>query len=281
LRFYSIALSSLLYKTPVMNKVIVPVDFSDTSLNAAKYAAQLCAGYPGVTMLLYHLAEDDVDAASAPERLDELCKQLSTGGDFSIEVKSVKGHNFIDHLEILAKSELADLVVMGITPRGELAQKFVSSNTLKFAETGSCPVLIVQEAAEYKGIKNVMLASDLENTYYTTPAAAIKKFLASFNPALHVVNVNSEHYIALTEHHEKEKKGLMDHFQEFSPEFYFLRFFDVEEGLQIFAVEKNIDLIITIQRDHSLVHRLFKPSQTKNMSYKGNAPVLVVHEEKV
>jgi len=264
-----------------MNKVIVPVDFSETSLNAAKYAADLCAGYPGVKIILYHLAESEVDAVSAPERLDELCKSLSSGNDLSIESKSVKGNSFLDHLEILVKSELADLVVMGITPRSELAQKFVSSNTLKFAETGTCPVLIVQEAATYGGLKNVMLASDLENTYYSTPAASIKQFLATFNPALHIVNVNSEHYIALTEHHEKEKKALIDHFAEFNPEFYFLRFFDVDEGLDVFAKEKNIDLIITIQRDHSLMHRLFKPSQTKNISYNGSAPVLVVHEEKV
>jgi nucleotide-binding universal stress UspA family protein len=264
-----------------MNKVIVPVDFSETSNNAAKYAAALCAGYPGVKIILYHLAEDDVDAVSAPERLDELCQKLSAGTDLSIESKSVKGHDFVNHLEILVKSELADLVVMGITARSELAQKFVSSNALKFAESGACPVLIVQEAAEYKAIKNVMLATDLQNSYYSTPAGPIKKILSVFNPALHIVNVNSEHYIAITEHYEKEKRALLDHFQEFSPEFYFLRFFDVEEGLDIFAKEKNIDLIVSIQRDHSLVHRLFKTSQTKQLSYNGPSPVLVVHEEEV
>jgi len=263
-----------------MNKVIVPVDFSETSLNAARYAADLCAGNAGAKIILYHLADDD-DAISAPEKLDELCKELSAGNNLNIESKSVQGKDLIEHLEIAAKSEGVDLVVMGITPRSELVQKFVSSNALKFAETGACPVLIVQEGAKFSGVKNVMLASDLQNTYYTTPAAAIKKFLTDVSPALHIVNVNSDHYIALTEHHEKEKKALMDHFEEFNPEFYFLRFFDVEEGLDVFAKEKSIDLIISIQRDHSLVHRLFKPSQTKNMSYNGSAPVLVVHEEKV
>ncbi|HWB24065.1 MAG TPA: universal stress protein [Chitinophagaceae bacterium] len=263
-----------------MNKVIVPVDFSETSLNAARYAAALCSGYPGVKIMLYHLSESESDAADAPDKIDELCKQLSAGTDLSVDGKCVLGHGFVEHLEILVKSEQADLVVMGITPRSELAQKFVSSNALKMAGTGACPVLIVQETAEYKGLNNVMLASDLQNTYYSTPAESIKKFLATFNPSLHIVNVNSDHYIALTEHHEKEKKALMAHFEEFNPEFYFLRFFDVEEGLHLFAEEKSIDLIISIQRDHPLIERLFKPSQTKNMTYKGNVPVLVVHEEK-
>jgi len=262
-----------------MTKVIVPVDFSETSLNAAKYAAALCSGYPDLKILLYHLAESTDDASTAPEKLDDLCKQLSADTTLTVEAKNVFGHNFLDHLEILIKSERADLVVMGITHRGELAQKFVSSNTLKIAETQACPVLIVQERATFTGIKNVMLATDLKNTYYTTPAGPIKRFLETFKPALHIVNVNSEHYIQLTEQYEREKKALIEHFEDFNPEFYFLRFFDIEEGLQLFAEEKSIDLIISIQRDHSLMHRLFKPSHTKNIAYNGSAPVLVLHEE--
>lgn len=279
--FISLYYLHFYHKTLIMKKVIVPVDFSETSLNAARYAADLCAGYDGFKMILYHLAESAEDAVTAPARLDELCKEISGDRNLDIESKNVYGHNFIDHLEILVKSELADLVVMGITSRSELAQKFVSSNTLKMAETGACPVLIVQETAVYSGLKNVMLATDLQNTYYSTPAGPIKEFLRTFAPALHIVNVNSEHYIALTEQYEREKKALIDHFEEFSPEFYFLRFFDVEEGLHLFAEEKGIDLIISIQRDHSLMHRLFKPSQTKNITYRGNVPVLVVHEEKL
>ncbi len=260
-------------------KVIVPVDFSETSSNAAEYAAGLIAGFDDVKMILYHLSAKADDAAKAPAQLDELCEKLTAAYKIDIESRCVLGHDLISHLEILVKSERADLVVMGITSHSELVQKFVSSNTLKMAETKACPVLIVQESAKYTGIKNVMLATDLQNTYYTTPAESIKKFLATFSPALHIVNVNSDHYIALTEQYEREKKALQGLFSEFNPEFYFLRFFDVEDGLHLFAQEKNIDLIISIQRDHSMMHRLFRPSTTKNISYQGNVPVLVVHEE--
>ena len=37
-----------------MNTVIVPVDFSETSLHAARYAARLLTGHYGVTIILYH-----------------------------------------------------------------------------------------------------------------------------------------------------------------------------------------------------------------------------------
>ncbi|MBS1654750.1 MAG: universal stress protein, partial [Bacteroidetes bacterium] len=35
-----------------MKTVIVPVDFSETSLNAARYAVQLLTGHYGVNMIL-------------------------------------------------------------------------------------------------------------------------------------------------------------------------------------------------------------------------------------
>ena len=38
-----------------MNTVIVPVDFSDTSLNAAQYAVKLLSRSSGVEMILYHM----------------------------------------------------------------------------------------------------------------------------------------------------------------------------------------------------------------------------------
>ena len=54
-----------------MNTVIVPVDFSTTSLHAAKYAAQLLTGHYGVTMLLYHSYSKSSEAAKATEDLEK------------------------------------------------------------------------------------------------------------------------------------------------------------------------------------------------------------------
>jgi len=258
--------------------VVVPVDFSETSVNAAKYAMDLSANYIGSKIIFYHLAENRASAAGALGEMNELLKQLSEFSDVIIEGRCDYGHDLIGHLEIMVKNEQPDLIVMGITSRSEIAQKFVASNTLKMAETNACPMLIVQETAKYRGLKNVMLATDLQNTYYSTPAEPIKKILRTFNPALHIVNVNSEPYFILNESHEKEKNALKDHFEQFNPEFYFLRFFDIEEGLNLFADEKNIDLIISIEKNSPLMTRMFKPSQTKNLVYRGDVPVLVVHE---
>jgi nucleotide-binding universal stress UspA family protein len=261
-----------------MNTVLVPIDFSETSLHAATYAAQLLAGHLGVTMVLYHAYSKDSEADEALKTLNEIEQQLEKKYTLLIEVLNHKEDDFVSGLERAVRHRNADLVIMGITGRSAIAQVFIGSNTLKFASTKACPVLIIPEQSVYREINNVMLASDFKNTFNTTPSVPIKSFLKIFRPKLHIVNVDPTHYISLSETYEKEKIQLSEMFSMFNPEFYFMRLHDVDEALQMFAEEKDIDLIISIQHNYSFMEKLFKRSRTKNLSYHSNVPILVVHE---
>jgi len=59
-----------------MNTVIVPVDFSETSLNAANYAAQLLTGHYGVTMVSYHSYNEASEPKTAAKSLEKLKGEL-------------------------------------------------------------------------------------------------------------------------------------------------------------------------------------------------------------
>ncbi len=167
---------------------------------------------------------------------------------------------------------------MGITGKSALAQVFFGSNTLKMVETKSCPVLIVPNNAEVVDIKNAMLASDFKDSLNVTPSGPIKDFLKVFKPKLHIVNVDKDHYISLTESYEKEKKVLEDMFTEYNPEFYFMRLYDIDEALNLFAEEMNIDLIIAIHKKHNFLDRLINGSRTKDLTYHSRMPILVMQE---
>lgn len=261
-----------------MNTVIVPVDFSETSLNAARYAAQLLAGHYGVTMILYHSYSRSSEAEKVTAELEALKSLLMKDHVVKMEVLAHEEGDFVDGLEKAARHRRADLVIMGITGRSAIAQVFFGSNTLKMAERKVCPVLIVPQQAAYKPLKNVMLTSDFKNTLNTTPSAPIKDFLDVFSPQLHVVNVDKDHYISLTEDYEVEKQELRKMFADYKPEFYFMRLYDVDEAINLFAESRNIDLIIAIQKNHSFIGKLLSSSRTKTLSYHSKLPILVMHE---
>ncbi len=261
-----------------MNTVIVPVDFSETSINAAKYAAQLLTGEYEVTMLLYHRYEKASEADLAGKSLENLRVNLLELFSVKIEVLAHEGDDFVDSLEKAARHRKADLVIMGITGKSAIAHVFFGSNTLKMAERKVCPVLIVPQHASFSPIKNVMLTSDFKDSVETTPSAPIKDFLDAFKPQLHIVNVDDEHYISLSEHYDKEKQEMQKMFADYNPEFYFMRLYDVEEAINLFAESRNIDLIIAVQKNHSFIARLFKRSHTKILSYYTKMPILIMHE---
>ena len=262
-----------------MKTVIVPIDFSDTSLNAAEYAAHFLAGHSGIEIILYHCYEMEYGDENALENLENLKNRLLSIAPLEFTLHVEQSDEFLEELEKLARHRKADLIIMGITGgRSKREQRFMGSNTLKLTESKYIPVLIVPENSKYIGMKNVLLATDLKDVVGTIPSAPIKMILKEFSLSLHVINVNEEHYIALTEEHENEKRKLSEMFSEFKPEFYFLRLFDVEEAINQFALDKNIDLVINVHREHSLISRVFKEGHTKKLAFQSQVPLLVVHE---
>ncbi|HCY89963.1 MAG TPA: hypothetical protein DHV17_06865 [Chitinophagaceae bacterium] len=261
-----------------MTTVIVPVDFSATSLHAARYAANVLVGHYGVTLLLYHSYAKESEEEEAIQNLEALKKSLMDEFIVKIETLQHLETDFVDGLERAARHRKADLVIMGITGKSALGQVLFGSNTLKMAATKACPVLIVPEEAELRDIKQVMLTSDFKDVRNATPSAPIKLFLKAFKPQLHVMNVDKDHYISLTEDYETEKQELKAMFSEFNPEFYFMRLYDIEEALNLFAEDKQIDLIIAVQKNYSFMEKIFHRSFTKKLSYQSKIPILVVHE---
>ena len=261
-----------------MKLVIVPVDFSETSLNAARYASQLLTGHYGLEMILYHMYEKEAHAAESGKSLENLKAELLKKGIVKIKTLIEQGDDFIEKLNKLARHQEADLIIMGITGRSGIGQAFIGSNTLDIVEKRVCPVLIIPSDAEYREVKNVLLTSDFKNVADATPAITIQKILKPFNPNLHILNVDSTHYVALTEEYQSERAKLAEIFADLKPEFYFLGWHDVDEAISQFATDKQIDIIITIPKEHSLFKKMFTPGHTKKLVYHSAIPVLATPE---
>ncbi|MEY2918011.1 MAG: hypothetical protein RIS73_1725, partial [Bacteroidota bacterium] len=56
------------------------------------------------------------------------------------------------------------------------------------------------------------------------------------------------------------------------------RLYDFHEAVNLFATDKNIDIIIIAPKHHSFYERLFKTQHTKKMIYQSKVPVLAVYE---
>ncbi|HEU0064526.1 MAG TPA: universal stress protein [Flavisolibacter sp.] len=258
--------------------VIVPTDFSAVANNAAKYAAQMLTGDYEANLILYHVYEKSSEAEEANTLLNKLKAELLNSGIVKIDTKAEESSDFVDCLSRLSRHMDAQLIVMGITGKSRLEKVFLGSNTLKMVEKNVCPVLVIPSTAQYSEIKNVALLSDFKDVEATIPIVPIKNVLNIFRPSLHILNVNSEHYVSLTEAFLEQRNKMLELFRENNPEFYFIGTFDLHDTVQQFVSDKHIDMLITIPRHHSFFGSMFKTTNTKKLVYESAIPILAAHE---
>ncbi len=260
-----------------MLQVIVPLDFSETSLNAAHYAANMYKNRADVNIILYHYYSSGEDKVTAENYLNSLKKEL-LGLVAKIETLAESGANFIESLAAFSHVKGAYMIVMGLTGKTSLAQRFSGTNTLKMAEKNVCPVLIVPADAKFTKIENALITSEMKYVEETPTLLSVKKVLQDFKPALHILNVDDSHYISLTKAFKEERDKMEVLLQEFNPEFYFMRLYNFHEAVNLFSHDKDIDMIIIAPQNHSFFERLFKTQHTKKMIYQSKVPVLAIHE---
>jgi nucleotide-binding universal stress UspA family protein len=261
-----------------MKTVIVPVDFSPTSYNSARYAVKMVNGTYDVNLVLFHVYEKESDEEEAYFLLEKLKTELSEQGIAKITCHAEQGGDFPEALSRFARHRAAQLIVMGLNGKTKLEQIFLTSNTLKIVDKNPCPVMIIPPSADFGAIKNIALTSDFKDVQSSVPIQPIKSVLEIFRPQLHIVNVDSEHYVSLTEEYLKERAKLAEMFQEFKPEFYFIGTFDFHDTINQFVADKKIDMVITIPRNRSFIDNLFKASNTKKLVFESTIPVLAAHE---
>lgn len=275
-----------------MKKFLVPTDFSETSKNAAKYAVELAQDDPNTTIILYNiydklaagsdgslLTETDEDRKRVlNQALANLEIELHEISTVRIQYIAEEGDSLVESVEKYVRYNGIDVVIIGITGATRLEQIFMGSNALNMARQGVCPVIIVPPNAVFKKIENVLLASDFKNVKSTTPVAQIRLILDIFRPNLHIVNVDSEHYVQLTDEYKAERAWLEKTFETYNPEFYFIRMYDFLDAISNFTTDHKIDLIVTVPRKHSFLSTLFKTSHTKKLAYHSYIPVVAIHE---
>lgn len=261
-----------------MTTIIVPTDFSQVADNAARYAAKMISGQYDVHLVLYHIYEKPSEAQECERLLDKLKEQLQSTTIAKIECRMDEGGDIVERVDRLARHLDAQLIVMGITGKSRLEKVFLGSNTLKVVEKNVCPVLIIPASAQYTEVKNVCLLSDFKEVILSIPYVPIKTVLNLFRPSLHIINVNSEHYVSLTQEFLGERTRMMEMFGELRPEFYFIGTYDLHETVQTFVADKKIDMLITIPRNHSFFSSMFKTSNTKRLVYESAIPILAAHE---
>ena len=104
----------------------------------------------------------------------------------------------------------------------------------------------------------------------------IKKLLDASEAKLFVVNIdhNNKRFNSDTPFESLMLDTLL---YDYKPEYRFIDDPDFVEGINKAALDKQVDLIITIPKKMGWFEGLFKKSRTKMLAYHSHVPLMVVH----
>lgn len=141
---------------PVSN-ILVPIDFSDCSVNALNFAKRVAAGSDATLHLLYVdddpiLMQKSTDQSFRDEHEDKMAMkfvELTTTEErerFNI-VMAVRCGTASHEIETYATEKSVDLIVIGNIGRSKLSKALLGSTTSHVIANSSCPVLSVKPSA--------------------------------------------------------------------------------------------------------------------------------------
>ena len=277
------------YNYGMLQKVIIPVDFSDISINAFMFGHRLASDleaitkavhvyYPSSEVMLESTTLSSVNLQKQREqKFDDFIDHFNMDWSSDIMKTSLIGKEFkigFPGEEILGSinENDAQLVIMGSTGDSGSIKKWFGSISTKVMHHASCPVLLIPENAKYSGVNNIMYAYD----NIDLDKVAIEKlirFSEKFEATLHLVHIqnneepNPGYYLkeVLGENYPKEKIKTTN-----------IVHLDVVEALEEYAKEYNIDIISMTINNRSFFSRIFHDSMTYKMALHTEMPLLIM-----
>jgi nucleotide-binding universal stress UspA family protein len=273
-----------------MKKILVPTDFSDNSLHAARYAATLARVYDSniVFLNVYKvpvILEYDV-ITNTNSNIVEVQKMADLKlTDFTDNF--IKKTNFppnrVSHMSefgsltdtIIEKSVETDIdmIVMGTKGAHNFFDSWIGTNSEKVGKLAHCPVWIIPENAKLEYPQKILYAADFKENEFI----ANNKLLDIAKPigaSCKVVHVHEYSEPTVGDEINKKIIELEHYFKNENISFKEINRPEIVKGLEKYIEGYNPDVIAFAMHEKSFLTKIFKSSISSHFLEKASRPIL-------
>jgi len=281
-----------------MKTYLIPVDFSETSIHAAEFAAQLSKQTDVEHIVLLHSYHVSVYESVLPtpdmiipteEEIEQHIKEKLNQLEYlrtklhKLLRKGVIIHTHISRSSLVraiietVNKKTVDLVILGSNGTDDSNISHVGSNAINISKLSPVPVIVVPPACCYEMIKRVVMACDFEKVKDTVPLQALKRLLSRHDVDLLVVNVDTaqKHKNADPER-LAEETALHQMLKEYHPKYYYNTSTDVINGIINFADGHHSQMVIALPHKYSFFQSLLHNSVSHQLTVQSAVPVLLL-----
>lgn len=286
-----------------IGRILVPIDFSDYSLNACYFALHLSERTGAGIRLFHAFFNPMVDAMTFPDaftyqsnmadifheleqnagremkrfskKLKKYCK-VKNLKNTSVETEITAGQPG-DEIENIIKKFRPDIIIIGTRGHGEQANEVLGSVAAKVIDTAGTPVLLVTQDASLKDDEmiKVLYATNFDDSDYDA-IESLTRILSSYRISVDCVhfktgddsNENSEKMAEMKTSFMKKSKNL-------DLRCHIIESENIIAGLDKFVEDHDIDLIALTHKKRNLFYRLLNPSLAKKLLFQTKRPVFV------
>ncbi len=276
-----------------MKKILVPTDFSKTSIIALEAAFEI-AKKAGATIYVLHVVEEatpDSSRITGEWKKDNWEDRLFTfklleraKGQLEKLVKDPRydavkmvgelrlGNPFHGMNSIIAEQKV-DLVVMGTRGQTNLETMVIGTNTERIVRHSKCPILTVHKKPASNDFKNIVYATAMSKDEEVF-SRIVKRTQQLYNSTIHLVRINTpgdfQRDKVVKEYMNKFAKSLQ--LKNFTINVY--NDINEEEGILYFADSINADLIAMATHGRTGFAHVLAGSIAEDVVNKARRPVL-------
>lgn len=272
-----------------MNSILVATDFSSASRNALVYGLELAKAL-GTKIILFNAYNIPPPAPALSVSISRYDIMMQTDKRLLDEAESVDPSRELieimcdegaatDAINTVANEKQVDFIIAGMKGSGKNIKKIFGSTATSLLSRSNVPVIVVPEEAKFCGPKTILYASDNMLDGVTDHLDQIRSISDAFKSKLYVVRVVRDEYAEIFERLQTPG-NMTPELKKLNISFEYPIDNDIRHALNGFITKHHVDMVVMMPHRHEWLERLFKKSETKNMLFHTQVPILIIPEGK-
>lgn len=242
-----------------MQKILIPIDFADSSVRAIRYAENVFNGQEAELQLIYVARPENSKDQIRMDFAEFESKHLKPSRiPYTF---SVKNGALLEELQEAIHSIKPTVVMIGLEG-GSLSKAFLKLT--------NCPVILIPRTNSKVDIKSIAYANDFMNIKDSSALKPLLDLSRAFNANIHIIHVNKGQ--KLTE--DAAETAIEYYLNPVKHEYFSVNSNDIVDAIQKYLVDKKIDLLTLLLRDHGSNELQTKGELVEQLISKSDVPVL-------
>jgi nucleotide-binding universal stress UspA family protein len=268
-----------------MKTIIAGVDFTQSSYNAARYAALLARKLECKLVLfnmfdvplihsnsgLYFMSYNSIRDTSV-NKLKKFLARLSKEFPKLDMNYFVTTGSFEEEVNTFVKKHHVQMVVLGLATKNRFSKFIYGSHSTDVAGKIDAPVIVVPEKYKEHKIKSLVVAVDNKEKLHKAALHKLEGLRKDAKLNLRMVHVRTEDELFDHKNNNRVEMGAKKYSVEVLSES------SLERGLKKYALDHAVDLITVISHRHSALYNMFNETNTKQIAFSSKVPVMAIHD---